>query len=69
MLILFIFFFVKCLEKPTKRKGFHMNPTYADDLTSAGTNKIQVNEQELQISTQLEKYSLRMNAEKIEKMR
>ena len=40
--ILFIFYLAKCLEKPieTEIKGFLINPTYADDLTIAGTNII-----------------------------
>ena len=67
--MLFIFYLAKCLEKPikTKMKGFLINPTHVDDLTIAGTNKIQVNELEHKISTQLEKYNLKMNAEKTEK--
>ena len=67
--ILFIFYLAKCLEKPieTKIKGFLINPTYADDLTIAGTNQMQVNELEQKMSTQLEKYNLNVNAEKTEK--
>ena len=67
--ILFIFYLAKCLEKPikTKMKGFLINPMYADDLTIAGTNKMQVNELEQKMSKQLEKYNLQVNAEKTEK--
>ena len=48
-------------------KGFLINPTYADDLTIAGTNQMQVNELEQKMSAQLEKYNLKVNAEKTEK--
>ena len=57
------------LEKPieTKMKGFLINPTYADDLTIAGTNKIQVNEIKQRMTIQLEKYNLKVNTEKTER--
>ena len=64
--VLFIFYLAKCLEKPikTKMKGFLINPTYADDMTIADTNKMQVNELEQKLSIQLKKYNLKVNADK-----
>ena len=59
----------KSLQKPikTKTKGFLVNPTYADDITIAGTNKQQIDELEEKIPQKLEEYNLTVNADKTEK--
>ena len=67
--ILFISYLAKCLQKTikTKMKGFLIDPTYADDLTVASTNKRQTGELEQKMPQQLSKYNLTVNADKTEK--
>ena len=58
-----------CLRIPlhTKTKGFLINPTYADDITFAGTNRQQIDEIEEKMTKQLDRYNLKINASKTEK--
>ena len=67
--ILFIFYLAMCLRLPfhTKTKGFLINPTYADDLTLAGTNERQIEDTETQMTERLTDYNLHVNATKREK--
>ena len=67
--ILFIFYLAMCLRRPihTKTKGFLINPTYADDLTLAGTNEQQIDETEVIMVERLEQYNLMVNETKKEK--
>ena len=67
--ILFIFYLAMCLRQPihTKTKGFFINPTYADDLTLAGTNEQQINDTEHVMVDRLTDYNLMVNASKKEK--
>ena len=60
--ILFVFYLAMCLRIPlhTKTKGFLINPTYADDITFAGTNKQQIDEIEEKMTKQLDRYNLKI---------
>ena len=67
--ILFIYYLAMCLRQPihTKTKGFLINPSYADDLTLAGTNKPQIGDTETIIMVErLTDYDLKVNATKRE---
>ena len=67
--ILFIYYLAMCLRHPihTKTKGFLINPTYADDLTLAGTNERQIDDTEDIMVDRLKDYNLMVNAGKKEK--
>ena len=67
--ILFILYLAMCLRLPikTKMKGFLVDPMYADDITIAGTNKVQVQQIEEEMSIKLNNYNLSVNIDKTEK--
>ena len=57
------------LKQPikTKMKGFFITPKYADDITYAGTSKIQIDELEKKLPKRLEDYNLTVNKTKTER--
>ena len=67
--ILFIYYLAMCLRLPihTKTKGFLINPSYADDLTLAGTDEKQIDDTEEQMTDRLTDYNLKVNPTKKEK--
>ena len=67
--ILFIYYLAMCLRRPihTKTKGFLINPSYADDLTLAGTDTRQTDDTEQQMTDRLTDYNLHVNPTKKEK--
>ena len=48
-------------ENTITYEGFLINPTYADDITFAGTNKQQIDEIEEKMTKQLDRYNLKIN--------
>ena len=48
-------------------KGFLVDPMYADDITIAGTNKVQVQQIEEKMTIKLNNYNLSVNIDKTEK--
>ena len=67
--ILFVLYLAMCHRLPikTKMKGFLVDPMYADDITIAGTNKVQVQQIEEKMTIKLNNYNLLVNKDKTEK--